>query len=56
MAKPQATPAPPQGQSLLASGDNVRVQLDLDVFRAMQEGHGGWNESMGEVSFVVCYN
>ena len=56
MAKAQATPAPPQGQSLLASGDNVRVQLDVDVFRAMQEGHGGWNESMGEVSFVAYYS
>ena len=42
--------APPQGQSLLVSGDNVRVQLDIDVFKAMQDGHGGWNESMAEVS------
>ena len=48
--------ASPQGQSLLASGDNVRVQLDVDVFRAMQEGHGGWNESMAEVSLIVCSN
>ena len=56
VATAQATPAPSQGQSLLASGDNVRVQLDVDVFKAMQEGHGGWNDSMTEVSSVVCFN
>ena len=41
--------APPVTQKL-ASGDNVRVQLDIEVFKAMQEGHGGWNDQMAEVS------
>lgn len=34
----------------LAAGDLVRVQLDLDLFKSMQEGHGGWNDGMLEVS------
>ena len=41
-------------QSLLASGDNVRVQLDIDVFKAMQDGHGGWNDSMSQVRDLWC--
>ena len=31
-------------------GDYVRVELDSDIFRLMQEGHGGWNIFMNEVS------
>lgn len=36
--------------SAFATGDIVRVQLELDVFRVLQEGHGGWMDDMAEVS------
>lgn len=29
-------------------GDKVRVDLDAEILRMMQEGHGGWNPRMGE--------
>ncbi|XP_074653934.1 E3 ubiquitin-protein ligase MIB2-like [Tubulanus polymorphus] len=29
-------------------GDNVRVDLEIDVLKQMQEGHGGWNPKMAE--------
>lgn len=31
-------------------GDKVKCLLDTDVLRDMQEGHGGWNPRMAEVS------
>ena len=31
------------------SGDSVKVQLETDVFKIMQDGHGGWNDQMSEV-------
>ena len=30
-------------------GDKVKVDLEMEIFKAMQEGHGGWNPRMGEV-------
>ena len=30
----------------LKFGDHVRVDLDVGVFKAMQQGHGGWNKEM----------
>ena len=36
------------------SGDLVRVQLDVELFKAMQEGHGGWNDQLVEVCVCVC--
>jgi len=30
-------------------GDKVRVDLDVDVLKAMQEGHGGWHPKMADV-------
>jgi len=30
-------------------GDRVRVDLDVDVLKAMQEGHGGWHSKMADV-------
>lgn len=29
-------------------GDRVRVDLEVDILKAMQEGHGGWNPRMAE--------
>jgi len=31
-------------------GDKVRVDLDVDTLKMMQEGHGGWNPKMADVS------
>lgn len=31
-------------------GDKVKCLLDIDVLRDMEEGHGGWNPRMAEVS------
>ena len=36
----------------LTVGCNVRVALDIDVFKQMQAGHGGWNDQMAEVGVV----
>ncbi len=30
-------------------GDKVRVDLEADILKAMQDGHGGWNPRMAEV-------
>lgn len=32
-----------------ASGDFVRVELELETFRMIQEVHGVWSNEMGEV-------
>lgn len=34
-------------------GDKVRCDLDMDVLKQMQEGHGGWNQRMSEVRFFI---
>ena len=34
-------------------GDKVRVDLEIDILRAMQEGHGGWNPRMAEVKLTL---
>ena len=39
--------------SLLAPGDYVQVQLEVDAFKALQGGDGGWNESMADVSVLL---
>ena len=36
----------------LVPGDNVRVGLDVDVFKIMQEGHGDWDDSLLNVSLI----
>ena len=30
-------------------GDRVKVVLEVDALKGMQEGHGGWNPRMAEV-------
>ena len=35
--------------SMFKVGDKVRVGLDVEVLKAMQDGHGGWNPRMAEV-------
>ena len=31
-------------------GDKVKVVLEREVLKVMQEGHGGWNSKMADVS------
>jgi E3 ubiquitin-protein ligase mind-bomb len=31
-------------------GDKVKVAMDVEALKQMQEGHGGWNPRMAEVS------
>jgi len=31
-------------------GDRVQVNLDCDIFEAMQQNHGGWNPVLAKVS------
>lgn len=40
--------------SIIRSGDLVQVELDVEIFRMMQEGHGGWNDAMVEVRVESC--
>ena len=35
-------------------GDRVRIILDLDLFRQVQEGHGGWQPKMANVTKKIC--
>lgn len=32
------------------AGDKVQVLMDVETLKVMQEGHGGWNPRMAEVS------
>ena len=42
----------PSGPSEFACADYVCVNLDLEVFQLMQEGHGGWNPAMADVRYT----
>ena len=35
------------------AGDKVRVLSDKQLVQNLQQGHGGWNESMNAVSFSL---
>ena len=37
------------GPQDISTGDLVRIELEADIFKAMQEGHGGWSDPMLEV-------
>ena len=37
----------------LVPGDNVRVELDVEVFKIMQEGHGDLDDHLLSVSFLI---
>ena len=36
----------------ICSGDLVEVEQDVEIFRMMQEEHGGWNDEMANVMEV----
>ena len=44
--------------SKFKAGDQVKVQLEVEIFRQMQEGHGGWNDQMAEVRcwLGICHS
>jgi len=42
-------PLLPPDPQVFSCGDYVKVELDLDVLRLMQDGHGGWNEHMASI-------
>ena len=50
---PLGAPLPPPDPQEFSSSDYVRVELDQDVLRLMQEGHGGWSSDMGDVSITI---
>ncbi len=39
-----------QARSVFKVGDRVRVVLEIEVIKTLQNGHGGWNDGMSEVS------
>lgn len=51
MCSAGAPPMPTDSQEILV-GDYVRVELDTEIFMLMQEGHGGWNMFMDQVSLT----
>ena len=48
---PHVPPSPWQ----FASSDYVRVELDMEVFRMMQEGGSGWSVLMSRVSVHIPF-
>jgi len=45
------------GPGGLQIGDQVNVDLDLEIVQSLQHGHGGWTDGMFEVfSRNVIYN
>ena len=47
-------PYEPLKEGEFAAGDSVKVELDPDVWKLMQNGHGGWNDRMSMVRLPVC--
>lgn len=43
------------GPRVFAAGDVVKVELDPDVLKLLQEGHGGWNDLMFEVKMYYKF-
>ena len=39
----------------LAIGNRVKIELDLETVKLMQEGHGGWEDKMKEVGFMKIF-
>ena len=39
--------------SVFKVGDKVRCNLDLEILKQMQEGHGGWNPRMADVCRTI---
>lgn len=46
-------PSSRSGPCGLAIGDQVNVDLDLEIVQSLQHGHGGWTDGMFEVCILV---
>ena len=50
---------PPLGEDYRGSsvvlniGDKVRIDIDVEIVKSLQHGHGGWTEGMTEVGKVL---
>ena len=49
-------PYGPSSEGEFVAGDSIKVELDPDVCKLMQNGHGGWNDRMSMVRLSVCRN
>ena len=47
-----SVPAHLSDQCPFALGDNVRVELDVEIFKMMQEGHGDYDDQLLQVSIL----
>lgn len=47
-------PGSRSGPCGLAIGDQVNVDLDLEIVQSLQHGHGGWTDGMFEVCCLLC--
>ena len=48
-AAPTGRSCEPLREDELAAGDNVKIELEWEVLKMMQEKHGGWNDVMIKV-------
>jgi len=44
------------GPSGIQIGDQVNVDLDLEIVQSLQHGHGGWTDGMYEVRVQTSWN
>lgn len=53
---PESVPNAPRTLTF-NQGDKVRVTMDIETLKGIQEGHGGWNARMEEVftNFFIVY-
>lgn len=40
-------------ETMFSVGDKVKIAVSLDIFKKMQEGHGGWNYKMADVTKLL---
>jgi len=44
------------GPSGIQIGDQVNVDLDLEIVQSLQHGHGGWTDGMYEVRILIAWS
>ena len=49
ISAPTGRSCEPLREDELAAGDNVKIELEWEVLKMMQEKHGGWNDVMIKV-------
>ena len=43
---------PTTSSDLLAAGDQVKVVVDIEEWKRLQQGHGDWDDNMTEVYYT----